>query len=382
MNRFLTILAFVAVIMASQGCHGNGDIPTPAPKPEPVISVDFASGADISWVSEMEAEGLVFTDSHGSDDILSVLDYLGMNAIRLRVWVNPYDTKGWSGQADVISMAKRAFDQGFAVMLDFQYSDIFTAPGRQTAPAAWAGFSGSVSQVAEAVSSYTEEFLKAFKNVGGVPAWVQVGNETNNGMVWDAGRIDWNKTGSERYAGYVTVSNAGYDAVKKVFPDTKVIVHVADAYSAADNECSFFKEFKEAGGKFDIIGLSHYPMNVTEIGNTPVTWRDVNRLALDAIKALSSRFSCQVMVCETGVKPSSEGASCMTSFMESVKRLGAKVCSGVFYWEPEVDGTWKPAIYSNPSLICNGWPAYDLGAFVRSGNRFTPITSVLEPIGK
>ena len=72
----------------------------------------------------------------------------------------------------------------------------------------------------------------------------------------------------------------------------------------------------------------------------------------------------------------------MTSFMESVKRLGAKVCSGVFYWEPEVDGTWKPAIYSNPSLICNGWPAYDLGAFVRSGNRFTPITSVLEPIGK
>ena len=329
----------------------------------------------------MEAEGYVFTDNNGSDDILSVLDYLGMNSIRLRVWVNPYDTKGWSGQKDVLNMAKRAFDQGFAIMIDVQYSDIFASAERQIIPAAWSGSSQSSSQAAEAVSAYTQEFLTALKNVNVVPAWIQVGNETNNGMLWDAGKIDWNKTGSERYADYVTVSNAGYEAVKKVFPDAKVIVHIADAYSAADTDCSFFREFKEAGGKFDVIGLSHYPMSVTTIGNQAVSWRDVNKLAVDAIKALSSKFSCPVMVCETGVKPSSEGASCMSSFMESVKRLGDKVCCGVFYWEPEVDGSWKPAIFSNPSLICNGWPAYDLGAFVRSGNRFTPITSILTPVG-
>ena len=324
---------------------------------------------------------MAFTDSHGSDDILSVLAYLGMNSIRLRVWVNPYDTKGWSGQKDVINMAKRAFDQGFAIMVDFHYSDFFADPGRQTIPAAWSKYSQSASQAASALSSYTQEFLTAMKNANVVPAWVQVGNETNNGMAWDAGRIDWNKSGSARYADYVTLSNAGYDAVKKVFPDAKVIVHIANAYSSADHDCWFFKEFKEAGGKFDIIGLSHYPMNITGEGEQ-VSWRDANKMAVDAIKAHSSKFSCQVMVCEVGVKPSTEGASCMSSFMDSVKRLGDKVCCGVFYWEPEVDGTWKPAIYSNPSLICNGWSAYDMGAFVRSGNTFTPITGVLSPIGQ
>ena len=168
----------------------------------------------------------------------------------------------------------------------------------------------------------------------------------------------------------------------KAFPlDRMGIVHIANAYSSADHDCWFFKEFKEAGGKFDIIGLSHYPMNITGEGEQ-VSWRDANKMAVDAIKAHSSKFSCQVMVCEVGVKPSTEGASCMSSFMDSVKRLGDKVCCGVFYWEPEVDGTWKPAIYSNPSLICNGWSAYDMGAFVRSGNTFTPITGVLSPIGQ
>ena len=375
-------MAVLAIAAFSQACHGGGDDPVPAPTPEPVVDVDFASGADISWISEMEAEGLTFTDSYGSDDILSVLDYLGMNAIRLRVWVNPYDVKGWSGQKDVVNMAKRASDQGFAIMLDFHYSDFFADPGRQTIPAAWSDKSESPSAIAQAVSTHTQEVLNSLKTLGVTPSWVQVGNETNNGMAWNAGKIDWNKSGSARYTNYVTVSNAGYDAVKKVFPDTPVIVHIADAYNAGDYDCWFFKEFKEAGGKFDIIGLSHYPMSVTKIGSDEVSWRDVNRMAVESIKALSSKFSCKVMVCEVGVVPSTEGASCMDSFMDSVKRLGDKVCCGVFYWEPEVDGTWKPAIYSNPALICNGWEPYKMGAFTRSGSVFTPIVSILSPIGR
>ena len=342
--------------------------------PEPVTNVSFARGADISWASEMESGGISFKDDKGGQGILKVLKNLGMNSIRLRVWVDPIGGTSWSGLADVVNMAKRAKMEGLAVMIDFHYSDIFADPGRQTIPAAWGSYSGDVGKVASAVSSHTLSVLNALKSAGVTPAWVQVGNETNNGMVWPAGKIDWeSKSGTARYSSYVQVSNAGYNAVKQVFPGTPVIVHIANAYSAGDYDGWFFKEFKEAGGKFDIIGLSHYPMGVTG-----KTWSQVNAQAVSSIKTLAAKQSLKVMICEVGVKPSSpDAATCMKDFMNSVKALGKDVCAGVFYWEPEVDGKWKPAIYGKSGLVCSGWGAYDMGAFSSSGTTFSPINSIM-----
>ena len=363
----------LSIILAACGSKGDLVDDVDNVSPDPVTSVSFAKGADISWASEMERDGISFSDSKGGKDIFQVVKNLGMNSIRLRVWVNPLDPNGWSGQNDVVSMAKRAKDAGMAIMIDFHYSDIFADPGRQTIPSAWSSYSGSADKAASAVASHTTTVLNALKSAGVIPAWVQVGNETNNGMTWNAGKIDWNKSGSARYSDYVKLSNAGYDAVKQVFPDTPVIVHIANAFSAGEYDGWFFKEFKEAGGKFDIIGLSHYPMN--ESGKT---WSQMNSLAVSSIKTLASKQSCKVMICEVGVKPNaSDAANCLKSFFDSVKGLGPTVCAGVFYWEPEVDGKWKPDIYSKKGLVCDGWGAYDMGAFSSSGTTFTPITSIL-----
>ena len=355
------------------GCSGRVENQEPTPPPEPVTEVSFAIGADVSWASEMENGGIVFADQTGRTGIYPVLKGPGVNSIRLRVWVDTDAAKLWSGVVDVVKRAREAFEEGMAVMIDFHYSDFFADPGRQTCPRAWAAYSGDVSKVASEVASHTKSVLTALKMSGVTPAWVQVGNETNNGMVWPAGKIDWDKSGSARYSNYVKVSNAGYDAVKEVFPNTPVIVHIADAFSASEYDCWFFREFKEAGGKFDIIGVSHYPMSE---GNNSYVQK--NKLAAESIKALAAKFSCKVMVCEVGVKPSaSEGANCLKSFMSSVKNLGDKVCAGVFYWEPEVDGKWKPAIYSVPGLVCNGWSAYDMGAFYSDGSIFSPISTIM-----
>ena len=358
------------------GCGREVDPPEPDPEtdtPDPVTNVSFAKGADISWASEMVRDGISFTDGKGGTDIFQVLKNLGMNSIRLRVWVDPLDPDKWSGQTDVVGMAVKARDAGMAVMIDFHYSDIFADPGRQTVPAYWSPYSKDWSKTASALSSHTVSVLDALKSAGVEPAWVQVGNETNNGMVWDAGKIDWDKSGSARYSDYVTLSNAGYDAVKQVFPKAPVIVHIANAFSAGDYDGWFFKEFKAAGGKFDIIGLSHYPMS--ESGKT---WSQMNSLAVSSVRALSSSLSCEVMICEVGVPSSSSDAGvCLKSFMDSIRGLGAGVCAGVFYWEPEVDGKWKPAIYSKPGLVCNGWAAYGMGAFSSAGTVFTPKTTIL-----
>ena len=50
----------------------------------------FARGADISWCTEMEADGRKFYNADGVEtDIFALMKEIGMNAVRLRVWVNP-----------------------------------------------------------------------------------------------------------------------------------------------------------------------------------------------------------------------------------------------------------------------------------------------------
>ena len=131
------LLSFALVVLTGCGCDGDPDPIEPDEPVAPVTDVSFARGADISWASEMESEGITFKDDKGGQGIFQVLKNLGMNSIRLRVWVDPIGGTSWSGQADVVNMAKRAKDEGLAVMIDFHYSDIFADPGRQTIPAAW-----------------------------------------------------------------------------------------------------------------------------------------------------------------------------------------------------------------------------------------------------
>lgn len=379
-SRFMTLAASaLAVSVLFAGCGGTGE----EKKDEPVVpeeEVSFARGADISWASEMEYDmvhnpsrinGTAFKDAKGNTGLLPVLKATGVNAIRLRVWVKPEDANGWSGKEDVVNMAKRAAEAGMSVMIDFHYSDFFADPGRQDTPSEWSGLglSGLCAKVAE----HTKDVLSALKSAGVAPLWVQVGNETRPGMLWETGRL-YNDKGdiAGGWSNYAALSNAGYDAVKAIFPKAQVIVHIDNAYQ--DNTW-FFDKLKAQGGKFDMIGLSHYPMN-----NSSMTWKAMNSAAVLNIKSLASKYGCRVMVCEVGVNnPASDRSAstlCMSDFLNSVKSLS--VCAGVFYWEPQVDGKWRPSIYEKPG---RNWGAYGMGAFTSDGSALTP-TSILAPFAE
>ena len=328
----------------------------------------FARGADISWCTEMEADGHKFYTTDGIEtDIFALMKEIGMNAIRLRVWVNPtlYGYGAWCDKADVVAKAKRAHEQGLDLMIDFHYSDFFADPGSQTIPLDWKDY--DLEQVKTAVSDHTKDVLQALKDEGIEPRWVQVGNETNNGMLWKTGEIDWKKSGKARYTNYATLSNAGYDAVKAILPNAYVIVHIAGAYNAADYQGWFYKEFKEAGGKFDMIGLSHYP----DWDNWNSDKSDVasNKNAANSVKTLGDLFNVPVMIVETGfsVYDPVKGSEVMTDLFSRTKDLPQ--CAGIFYWEPEADVSWKPAYYETM-----GWDEYGLGAF----NIYGEPTAILD----
>lgn len=316
----------------------------------PAQTMDFVRGADVSWCTEMEADGKKFYDANGTEtELMKLMKGIGMNAIRLRVWVNPEEGYGaWSDKADVLAKAQRANAQGLNLLIDFHYSDFFADPGRQTKPAAWSGY--STEQLATAVADHTKEVLGALKDEGIEPRWVQVGNETRSGMIWNDGKIDWSKSGAAAWAGYVALSNAGYDAVKEILPQTQVIVHID---KGPENNAWFFTAFKQYGGKFDMIGLSHYPES---------NWQSENSKTAANVTSLSTQFGVPVMIVETGYYSTNEtlAGSVMADLFNRLK--GLDNCAGIFYWEPELYGWWKPAYYN--SL---GWNAYNKGAFTSQG---------------
>lgn len=328
------ILALAAITLTA--CYYKTDSPRGS----------WAKGADLSWLSEMEHDGVTFGQN---DDCMELLRGMGMNAVRLRVWVN--HSTGWSNKEDMLYLAKRAAKAGQRIMIDIHYSDFFADPNHQTIPAAWQQY--DYPTMLEAVREHTLDVLYALKEEGIRPEWVQIGNETPNGMLWPMGRVNKEQGHWAEYAGLTTM---GYKAAKEAFPDITVIVHVDNAYERRD---WFWQSMKAHGGQWDMIGLSHYPM--MSAWNGGKTWQQMNELAEENIKRLIHDWHCPVMIAEVGTfanHPESEIV--MADFIDRITAIDS--CAGIFYWEPQVYGGWRPAEY-----IPLGWGSYDMGAFTPDG---------------
>ena len=353
--RLFVSLALSAVLLTS--CYHKPNTPRGS----------FAKGADVSWLSEMERDEVKFyNDANDANDAdcLDIMQELGMNAVRLRVWVN--HSTGWSNKPDVVYLAKRAAQQGLRVMIDFHYSDFFADPSHQTIPAAWQTY--SYEQLCDAVREHTLDVLYALKEAGIKPEWVQIGNETPNGMLWPVGELKGERTKDEAWDHYAGFTTVGYKAAKEAFPDITVIVHVDNAYEYRD---WFWQAMEAHDGKFDMIGLSHYPMMREWTG---LPWQEVNRRAEENIRTLIATFHKPVMIAEIGMLNSEwlDGEQVpydsvaalsnvvMNDFLTRIADIDS--CVGVFYWEPQCYGGWRPAEY-----IPLGWGGYEMGSFTPDG---------------
>jgi arabinogalactan endo-1,4-beta-galactosidase len=303
----------------------------------PAPGAGFARGADVGWLSEMEAKGVTFRAAAGKPaDCLGILQGCGINAIRLRVWVNPKD--GWGGEADVVKMAVRAKAMGFRIMIDFHYSDWWADPGKQHKPVAWA--SHGIAQLVDDVARHTTKVLTALKSAGVTPEWVQVGNETNDGMLWEEGRA------SLHMADFAALITAGDHAVKAVFPDAQVIVHLSNGY---DNKLFrwMFDGLTAHGARFDVIGMSLYPEKEDDLAK-------FDRAALANMQDMIARHGKPVLVVEAGIEVADEARAktFLSDIIAKTKSLPDGKGLGVFYWEPECH---------------DGWVGYTKGAFRQDG---------------
>ncbi|MEC5384434.1 glycosyl hydrolase 53 family protein [Uliginosibacterium sp. H3] len=310
-------------------------------------AAEFTKGADVSWMTEMESSGLRFYNANGTQqDLLQILKGYSMSAVRLRVWVNP--ASGWNGTSDVVAKAQRAKAAGMKIMIDFHYSDSWADPGQQTKPAAWKNY--SFEQLMTATYNHTKDVMTALANKGIYPEWVQVGNETNNGMLWDQGKA------SANMKNFAWLVNCGYDAVKAVSASSRVIVHLSNAYDNALFRW-MFDGLKNNGAKWDIIGMSLYP--------TTSDWPTLNSQAASNIKDMRSRYGKDVMIVEVGLdaSPASTSKSFLQDILAKARSAGA---IGVFYWEPESYNNW--AGYGKAAFASNGRPTIAMDAFLEGAS--------------
>jgi len=333
MRKLLSGLWLLAMLLP--GCKKSGAASGGTVNP-PATDTFIYKGADVSWLTQMEASGIKFYDAAGtSTDCLSLLQGLGINTIRLRAWVNPAD--GWNNNADLVAKAKRVKSLGMRLLLDLHYSDTWADPAHQTKPAAWSTY--DLATLTSTVYSYTVSVLDTLKASGVVPSWVQVGNETNDGMLWPEGKASTNM------ANFAALVESGYKAVKSVNDSIKVIVHLSNGY---DNSLFrwMFDGLKAGGAHWDIIGMSLYP--------SAANWQSYDESCLANMKDMVSRYGKPVMIVEVGM-PADQAAVCQ-SFLSDIISKTRSVSGGnglgVFYWEPEA---------------YNNWQGYGLGAFDNSG---------------
>jgi beta-galactosidase len=236
--------------------------PTPEQLPPTTKPIPRMIGADISFLPEIENGAGRFAERprgffEGGQkvDAVALLQRHGFNFIRLRIFVNPENPRGYSpgvgfcGLDSTLSMARRVKAAGMGLLLDFHYSDYWADPQQQNKPLAWENL--QYPALRDSVRSYTTSVLQALNRQGTLPDMVQIGNEINHGLLWPEGHI----SNLDQLAGLL---QAGVEGTEAVDPKIPVMMHIA--LGGQNDESRFWLDNMLARGvKFDILGLSYYP---------------------------------------------------------------------------------------------------------------------------
>ena len=203
----------------------------------------------------------------------------------------------------------------------------------------------------KALAKHTRETLQLLKDNDIDVKWVQVGNETTHGFLWDMGRAEKNM---KQYAG---LSDAGYAAVKKVYPKAICIVHL-DGGCDIKRYHFIFNGLKQYKSRYDMIGLSVYPYWDIEAGLTKSDQETLDK-AIANICQLYQEYGKELMIVETGYNADEpeKGKKFLSDLIEASVNQTEGHCKGVFYWAPELEGHYKLGAFRNhrPTVIMDAY---------------------------
>jgi len=297
-------------------------------------SQDYAIGADVSYLGQVEHEGMAFKDNGVAVPGLQILRNHGYNWVRLRLFHTPGELP--NNLEYTIALAKDARKLGFKFLLDYHYADGWADPGKQPIPKAWQG--KSHQELIQAVFDYTRDTIARFRDVGVLPDMVQIGNEITNGMLWPDGKLpeNWDNFAQLVYAGV-----NGVDAGRGNGPRPKIMIHI-DRGGDSKGTKAFLDKLNSYDVPYDVIGQSYYPW-----------WHGSLDDLRGNLEFMAAEYQKDIIVVETAYNwqpenyvnkpaPFPESPEGQRAFLEEVNRVVMETPNGrgkgVFWWEPAVKG--------------------------------------------
>ncbi len=309
----------------------------------------FVLGADISaldgpetWRGPLPA----YQEDGRPSDELTILRRHGWNAFRVRVFVSPVREAPDNTLAVALPLARRIRAAGAVFLLDLHFSDTWADPQHQEIPVAWRG--RDIGELERIWETYAFDTIKAFRDAGAMPDWVQIGNEITRGTQWPLAQLQY--PGSTEYgpppaydedrqwSHLIRLLKAGIRGVKAAAGDhpPRIAIHID---KGADWRVTqwFFDHLEAAHVDYDLIAQSFYPE--WNHGTLEQLWENMNRCA--------ERYHKDFLVVETGygrshVKdnpsmlwPETPEGRCqfMADLINTVRKAPRGL--GVMYWAPE-----------------------------------------------
>lgn len=363
---------------------------------------DFIRGVDISTLDMLEDLGAKYYSNGVQGDALQILKNNGANYVRLKLWVDPYDSQGntyGGGKNDyntTLALAKRADALGMGILLDFHISDFWADPANQIKPKAWSSL--SFSDLKTTLYNYMKNTLNDFAAQGIVPEMVQVGNEISTGILHDDGKVGGGNNDFSNLAELLESAISGVRASSA--SDTKIILHLDHGGSNSLYTWWFGSILSYSPNlDFDIIGLSYYPM-----------WHGTMEELQYNINYVSTTYDKDVCIVETAYAwTTADGDGVGNVFISGDEAVGGYPATvtgqfnfmndlesiilnvpegrglGYFYWEPEwvpvAGGTYSTdagVAYKNDTVTpSNTWDNMTLFDF--GGNALSSIKVLNQP---
>lgn len=226
-------------------------------------------GGDISLLPEYEKAGAQYKD-HSGKPIAQLMPWLaqqGMNAMRVRLFVNPKEYTGKDQDPNacqdldyILPICKQIKDAGMDLMLDFHYTDSWADPVKQWTPKDWANLTDA--QLYQKIYDYTKSTLVTLRDNGIVPAFIQPGNEITYGMLWGPegtkNPLKASPGSDDNWARFGQLLKQAIKACREIAPDAKIILHT-ERVNKLGIQKNFYRKMADMGIDYDIIGLSYYP---------------------------------------------------------------------------------------------------------------------------
>ncbi|MFP8489666.1 arabinogalactan endo-beta-1,4-galactanase [Gracilimonas sp. Q87] len=327
--KLTSLLSLFIVILVSQTAYAQ-------PTDSTSFHLNYAVGADLSFLKMAEENGTEFKDNGVVKPGLDIFSDHGYDWIRLRLFHSPDRLP--NDLEYTIELAQEAQKRGMKFLLDYHYSDSWADPQKQWMPEAWEGL--EYEGLRDSVYDYTKRTIEAFREAGVMPEMVQIGNEIRNGMIWPAGQLPENW---DTFAGLLQAGIDGVDAGRGQEMRPQIMIHYDNGADAKGNR-EFYDNIEKYGIEFDIIGLSYYP------------WWHGNLLELrENLLSLMRHYDEDIILVETAYnwRPSEyieEGALApwpetpegQKDFLETVHEtlinINSSRIKGIFWWEPAVTG--------------------------------------------